>query len=448
MAGQKALLGPAGVHRALDRLVRQVTLVIGDGCVVRVSDPGNGALRAVAADHRDADRRCAFQELLGSPPLDGAGAWPAQAIERGCAVRLPDVSSESLVDAGVPADDRITDVVFLPFGVRAVLTAVRDRVASRYSALERQEMQGLVAEATRGLSPAYSLDSSGSERPRSISSDPTELVDAVAAAVWVVDERGRIVSVNEQASEMVGLPAERVLGIPFSEFLDETPPGLPADFIGEAGSDRRLIAADGRVRWVFAQSRPLFGAEGRLAGAAVTVVDVSDRHEREVRLRTRLDAQRALSEFAELLVLEDEPDRVMRRAAELLADQLDAFAVGVGEVSRDLCEATTLALAGVDVNEELQHWLGTHPLHEGSVTRAAVRSGEVVSVRDFESQGIYRRGPLGAEAGVRSVGAAPLSDGNGYLTAVSREPHGLGTDELELLASVARLLTAAGVVAR
>src|SRR5262249_49985028 len=223
----------------------------------------------------DADRRRVFRGLIHSPPLDRAGAWPAQAMERGCAVRLPQINDEALLGAGVPHDERITDVVFLPLGQHAVLTAVRDRIAGRYSALERQEMQGLVAQAIRGLLPptASSGDSEMPDRFSPALSEPSHLIDAVAAGVWVVDDRGRIVSVNEHGSEMVGPPAEKVLGIPFAEFLDETPPGLPADFIGGAGSDRRLIGADGRVRWVYAQSRPLFGADGNPAGTAITLFD-------------------------------------------------------------------------------------------------------------------------------------------------------------------------------
>ena len=447
MAGRDAVLDGSDASGVLGRLARRVTLVIGDGCLVRLSDPSDGALRAVAADHRDADRRRDFLGVLDSPPLNPAGAWPAQAIEKGCAVRLPEISSEALHGAGIPHDDRITDVVFLPLGRQGVLTSVRDRVAGRYSAVERQEMQGLVGQAIRGLMPA-GASPGPSERPDrsppTTLSEPSQLIDAVAAALWLVDERGRIVSVNEHGSEMVGLPAERVRGIPFAEFLDETPPGLPADFVGGAGSDRRLIGADGRVRWVYARSQPLFGAAGIPAGAAITLFDVTDRHEREVRLRTRLDANRALAEFAELLILEDQPERLLTRAAELLADQLDAPAVGVGEVSEDLSEVTTLALAGSEVDHDLGHWRGTHPLHSGSVTGAAVKSGEVISVMDFEAQRIYRRGRLAIEAGVRSIGAAPLAEGRGCLTAVSCEPFALGPDEIELLGSVARLLTAAG----
>jgi PAS domain S-box-containing protein len=448
LAGRDCVLPVERETEVLADLARQVTLVVGDGCLVRVADPSDGGLRAVAADHRDADRRRAFLELLRAPPLDRAGAWPTQAIERGCAVRLPDISVETLLGAGVPHDERVTDVVFLPLAQQAVLTAVRDRVAGRYSALERQEMQGLVGQASRDLSapttiPGRSKASDHSPQPLS---EPSHLVDAVSAGVWVVDQRGRILSVNEHGSEMIGLPAERVLGMPFAEFLDESPPGLPADFIGGAGSDRRLIGADGEVRWVHARSRPLFGTNGNPSGAAITLFDVSERREREVRLRTRLDANRALAEFAELLILEDAPDRLLTRAAELLADQLDAPAVGVGEVARDLSEVTTLALAGSDVDNDLQHWRGTHPLPAGSVTRAAIKSGEVIGVSDFEAQGIYRRGPLGNEARVRSIGAAPLAEGRGYLTAVSRQPHAIGADEIELLGSVARLLTAAGAL--
>src|SRR5262245_37023111 len=140
MAGRDGVLETDGEAGVLAHLARRVTLVIGDGCLVRVSDRSDGALRAVAADHRDADRRRVFRGLIHSPPLDRAGAWPAQAMERGCAVRLPQINDEALLGAGVPHDERITDVVFLPLGQHAVLTAVRDRIAGRYSALERQEM--------------------------------------------------------------------------------------------------------------------------------------------------------------------------------------------------------------------------------------------------------------------------------------------------------------------
>jgi PAS domain S-box-containing protein len=433
----------------LSEAAHRITSLIGDGCVIRVPAPGSGSLRAVAADHRDEDRRKAFRSLLGAPPLGPPGDWPGQALQRGCAVRMPELGRVALAGAGVPFEERISDVVFIPVARRAVIAAIRDRIPGRYSALEREELESMAAEVGEALpSPAEPPvpeplgPPPGVARPASGSLPDRGLLDSIAAGLWIVDSRGLTTYVNELASELVGVPADQLVGLPVAEFIDEPPPGQPADFFGQTPSDRRMVRADGSVVWIHAASRPLFGDAGHPAGAAITIFDIGERREREVSLRTRLDSERALTQFAELLLLEDAPERCLPRATRLIADQLDLPLVALATVSRDRREANVLAVAGALADADPDRWSGRHSLNERAPALAAARTAATITVADFDSQSTYRPGPLARAAGMSSVACAPIAGATGCLVVTSLEPGAIGRDEIALLESVARLISA------
>ena len=60
----------------------------------------------------------------------------------------------------------------------------------------------------------------------------------------------------------------------------------------------------------------------------------------------RLDSEQALARFAELLIVEDEPDRILSSAVELIAEQFEAPLVTAVAVARDRTEVEPLAVAG------------------------------------------------------------------------------------------------------
>jgi PAS domain S-box-containing protein len=428
MSSKEGASGDRG-SRVLLELATQITEAVGDGCVVRALDR-SGRLAAVAADHRDPDRRNELRLTLTQEPLPQPSGWLGQAMARHLPVRLPQIEPGSVRAAGLPFDERLRDVVFVPVGRFAVIEAVRDRAPAAYSALDRRELESLAADAASQLNgDSHTL------------ADGASLIDASAAAIWVTDSDGVTLEANQRATELVGLPAERLVGVPFVEFLDHDRSAPAADFLGENPAERRLISGDGVMRWVEAAARPRFDSRGRPAGAVITLVDVDERHRREVRLRTRLDSERALTEFAELLLREDDRDRVLSRAAQLVAEQLDAMLVALVLCSGDGNEVSTLAAAGPYPKQHPESLGDRQRLSARTPTLVAIHSRETVVVPDFDRDSTYVPGPISIAAGARSVACVPVDDGLGCIGVMSSAPEGLAEDEVGMVERLARLLS-------
>ena len=124
-------VNPAATASRMDSVAASVTRLVGDGCVVRRLHPSSGALRAIAADHRDPDQRLDLALLARAPDLaPPAGGWLRQALGSNSIVHLTDLGPGRLRDLGLPADERIGEVMIVPIAsTPAVIVAVRDRVS-------------------------------------------------------------------------------------------------------------------------------------------------------------------------------------------------------------------------------------------------------------------------------------------------------------------------------
>ena len=212
-------------------------------------------------------------------------------------------------------------------------------------------------------------------------------------------------------------------------------------FFGQEPVERAVLGADGQTRWLSVTARPLFGARGSREAVLYNLTDVTQRHRREAELRMRLDAEEALARFAELLIVEDEPDRILSSAVGLIADLFDAPLVTAVRVARDRSEVESLAIAGGLGDCSPERWKGRYELTRGSATWAAVDAGEAVRVGDFTCDALYRPGPIARSAAARSVACVPICGGAGCLAVCHTEANGVSDEELELLEAVARLLT-------
>ena len=161
------------------------------------------------------------------------------------------------------------------------------------------------------------------------------------------------------------------------------------------------------MQWLSVSARPLFGALGTREAILYTLLDVTDRHRHETALRMRLDSEHALSEFAELLIVEEEPERFLSSAVELIADQFEAPLVTAVAVARDRTEVEPLAVAGPLGRFEPDRWRARCELPVGSATMAAIEAGESIRVADYDARGALQPGAdrpfrRGAECCVRS----------------------------------------------
>jgi PAS domain S-box-containing protein len=430
---------------------RTVSLLVGDGCLIRVRDSDDGALRAVAAHHRRQESSDVLAEALLGPVLSAPGGWVGQALDRDCVLRLPESDAAALNQAGLPPTLPIADVIVVPIVVvNAVVIALRDRGQPVFSFADRLALERIAADAARDIvgapSPGDLLSAGDSaaiedlpaEMP-SMTVDLLHLLDQTSAGLWLIDAEGVTTWVNEAASELVGLPARELVGARVPEFIAGADGALGGDLHAEHRSDRKLTRPDGIDVWLAATSRPLFDDQGKPAGTVLTLVDIDERKRREVDLRISLQASEALMGLAEISFDAPDLDAILAQSVRMVTEQLDTTLTSVCAVDVERKELRVLAIDGQNDPEWAEQLLtgGAIALTEDSVTLTAVRRGEPVLVGDFA------RGPIPptiAGRDIRSGAFVPLGDGQSLFTAISRRPGALDGAALPLIESVARMI--------
>jgi PAS domain S-box-containing protein len=398
-------------------------------------------LAAIAADHRDATRREELRRLIDDAPIGPpSGGWLRQALATGRSLRLPDTEPETLRDVGLPTDGRDGDVAVVPIGGTALIVAVRDRLGGRYTDADRRDLERIAAEAARALTAGANRGGAGAARATRRPSG-RELLEITSAAIWITDLAGTTTYVNQTACELAGLPAERVIGAPMAVFLEGPEPSA-TEFDGAGPRDRLLTRPDERALWVSHSSRALFDSGGRQYGVLHTLADVTERHQREVELRTRLDSQQILTRFAEMMLAEGGSGEIHSTAVDLIADLFGAPLVALVAVARDRTEARTLACAGQLDARHPARKMASYTIPADSPTGAAVHGGESIRVDDFGERPSYRPGPLSIAVGARSVACVPIAGGDGCIGVMRPEAGAISEQELAALEAVGGLLSA------
>jgi PAS domain S-box-containing protein len=106
------------------------------------------------------------------------------------------------------------------------------------------------------------------------------VIDTMAGALLIVDEGGRIASVNAAALELLGYAREELLGKPFAAISPERD-------VREQG-ERELLEKDGQRLPVTFASAELGGGAGGSAGHVCLALDISERKRMEGELRRSL----------------------------------------------------------------------------------------------------------------------------------------------------------------
>ena len=130
-------------------------------------------------------------------------------------------------------------------------------------------------------------------------SDFADIVELAHDGIWVIDAEGRTSYANPRMAQMLGLPADAMIGRPFTDFVDaDGRARAQALFAGPAAGavervDFRLRRADGCGLWVSLSTRLRRDGEGRMTSAIAMVTDITARKAQEEelqRIRGRLQA--------------------------------------------------------------------------------------------------------------------------------------------------------------
>jgi PAS domain S-box-containing protein len=306
-----AVAAPVGVPRTGDvtlaRAARAGADMVGDACVVwRVAEDGD-SLEPAATYHRDRRLRFALGAFLAQPSLTPSRHWPGQVASHGAPVRLRKARMGELgIDTGIGL--RRANALLVPIVAEgrtvAVIAALRETSEPLYSLREEVVLRRIGVKAAAALGVRIGKADAGEKRgdggpdtPNGRppvdgpgwSPPPSWLMDHVGVGVWITDRQGVTTYVNSAMTELLAVPAPKIVGQPMREFLEDLPQMLRGEYCMDAERcDRRVTQPDGRHVWLEMTSTPLIDDEGARRGTVNTAVDVTDRKQIELAARQRV----------------------------------------------------------------------------------------------------------------------------------------------------------------
>jgi PAS domain S-box-containing protein len=299
----------------LARAARAGADMVGDACVVwRVLE--SGELEPAATFHRDRRMRYALGAFLQQPALVAGSRWPGQIAASAAPARVRRVRlGELAIDTGIGM--RRAHALLVPIladgRVVAVVAALRDSGEPEYSLREEVVLRRVGAKAGAGIGARLGGwragrgdggeggdgrggggDGGGEDgQPPSDPGDWTPpaswLMDHVGVGIWVTDREGVTSFVNSAMTELLGVPASEVVGLPMRDFIEDVPQMVRGEYCMDAERcDRRLTQPDGRHIWLEMTSMPLVDDEGARCGTVNTTIDVTERKQVELAARQRV----------------------------------------------------------------------------------------------------------------------------------------------------------------
>jgi PAS domain S-box-containing protein len=319
--GQREVLAAVGSGALADVLTAIVRLIErqSDGmlCSILLLDADGRRLRIGAAPHLPAEL---------SHAIDGAEIGPAAGSCGAAAYRREPVIIE---DVGTHPNWVAYRHLVLPHGLRAcwstpILSSGARKVLGTF-AMYHREARGPTDLERSWVDRASYLAAIAIERDRASAALRTsearyrQIVDTAYEGVWLLDGDARTVFVNRRTCELLGRPADEIVGHNLVEFMDEV---SRARAQGEFLARLRTLSEqgefcfrqkDGSVFWALLAGSPIRDHEQALAGALCMVTDISELKRVERMLRRREAEARAVFDNAAFgLALLDEQGRVLR----------------------------------------------------------------------------------------------------------------------------------------
>ena len=134
------------------------------------------------------------------------------------------------------------------------------------------------------------------------------IVEGIDQGVWATDPDGRTLYLNERMAGMLGYTVDEMLGRSVSDYLHpDARSAAPKIFMpdsaqGAVQQDLLFEHSDGRSLWAAVTTSPLTDAEGEFVGLLNTVSDISERKDREVRLKQSSDLFRQFGDAVDDVV--------------------------------------------------------------------------------------------------------------------------------------------------
>ncbi|MEH2109034.1 hybrid sensor histidine kinase/response regulator [Nostoc sp.] len=113
------------------------------------------------------------------------------------------------------------------------------------------------------------------------------IVDTSYEGIWMIDSEARTEFVNQRISQMLGYPAEEILGRSIFDFMDradDIADEEKLEWFKEEGSDlkeRRLRCKDGSYIWTLISATAILNEQSECLGAIAMLTDITDRKRTE-----------------------------------------------------------------------------------------------------------------------------------------------------------------------
>lgn len=428
---------------AAQRTARVVRDLVGDGCVVRLHDRRERALRVAAVDHREGHRRDALAPLLESPAVAVEAGWAGHCFSKNLPFRLEGVQAAEAAWGdemhALGLEPELSGAIVAPLRFRGevvgVVTALRDTERLPYTLRDQYLAEELAVDDAPPEDPAPALERVGLLGE----GDALRVLEHAPTGIWVTSNIGETTFINERVSQLLGRPSSEVLGNRMGDFLDGEP-RLVAGGIAlhqEERSDRRLTRPDGVHAWVGLVSHPLVDEQGRRRGTVTTVVEATERKQTEIALRLRAAAGEAVSEIAQRALAGEGLESLLAAAAEAAGDIVGADGGGICEVVPDSEIAIPLAIFGFKHGT-----IGAPiPLPHNSPGSLSLDDDEPVIVTDFASDTRPEAPARVTEHQLRSAAYARIAGGAGFIGMYSFTPRAFGRHEAAFLGTLASVLT-------
>ncbi len=159
------------------------------------------------------------------------------------------------------------------------------------------------------------------------------IVETASEGIWIVDEHSRILYVNKQFTEVLGMKPDEIIGKRVSDFLDDDGTRFVEQKLAERqrgasdSYDFRFQLKNGFAVWTSVRATPLI-LNGKFVGSLAMITDISERKKSEDEIRKmneelELRVAARTSELArlnqELALQNKEVERANRLKSEFLA---------------------------------------------------------------------------------------------------------------------------------
>jgi len=161
--------------------------------------------------------------------------------------------------------------------------------------------------------------------------------NSISHGVFLVNAEGRVTQINRAMTEMLGRPAQELMGLTTEEVFAGVPPPAEGWPLERARQTRHRESAEFAMngRWYILTADPILDAQGRFTGAVRTLIDITEQKliaEERKRLMGQLEGERArLQEMlrqlplgvliasapsGEIVLSNEQADRILRGTAQ------------------------------------------------------------------------------------------------------------------------------------